>query len=510
MAVTSVNTDTGAAPLPDFGSLKYNGVAFSALFHSHIAGRVVKDDAGRITKFLEWRLEVEVVVTLPADMLPDLSSSNTNQVWENLRKKLSAQGGTLTYQGRGFGNVLINQPGGGGVRDVAFGPRPEIIDFQPYGRGRSARLTWACVFTVTELPITGTTTLKTASDPTNFSILQMNYEAGVTFDDAGYSTQSVRGVLEVPITRTPDESRKLQRMVDAFRQAWLDLQVDLTNFKMPRRSFTFSPDRRTINWSFEAEELPPMRMPPGCPRARGSMRVRPLKTGKALLLYNSISWAVDLTVTYTVRRDWPRYTSLYHFYALLWYRMHCASLDAWAPPGFQEAGVDKPENAPQQPAPKNDPYTPMTWNNFLDLLAPGAGAGFDIQAYFRRQFSALGNEQKKKLPKARAILMDFGFEEGLYEDSPSITYNASWTAIVPMSALMAATGMWRQAVVDPDATLWQASIKDIAGWSSWLENHPNPAADVVVDLNLGIPQPQRNPFLFETRSASATTIRPVG
>ena len=118
---------TGLAPLPDVGTLGYNGVTFSCLQHTSISGKPLPDNAGRTIKGMEWTLNVDGLVTLEA------GQTTIDTTVQTLRRLLSAQGGILTYSNKGFGpSFTVNTPGG--IKDMAWGPIPEILAFQPLAR----------------------------------------------------------------------------------------------------------------------------------------------------------------------------------------------------------------------------------------------------------------------------------------------------------------------------------------------------------------------------------------
>lgn len=455
----------------------------------------MRDDAGRITKYVELRLEVEGAVTR-AEGSPDTAAT-----WDALLRALSQQGGALTYTGRGYQTLKVNQAGG--VRDVAFGPKPEVLDFVPLGGGKGALLTWACTLCLPELP--GGSTLVAGLPPAAKvpPVLQMGYDCTVTYGEDGYAGIKAAGILEIPLTRTPAEARKLATTVDDYRASWLDLQFDLTNFKVVHREFVYSKDRRTINWSYELRELAPMTLPPWCTAASGSMKLRPLKAGKALApVFKDYRWQVTLSATYTVRRDCPRRTSAEAFYALLWYRMQCADFSNWGTPGGKEPDMDDTTAAAQQP-PVNV-SGPLVWAFVEQFLPTGTGAIASFAAFWAQLFAA-GKAKQGKNP--RAILMSFEFDEGLYDDSRRMSYSATWTAILPLTAILKGTGIWNQAIADPAGGVWSATMKKVGkdttatgimGQRSWLLNSPNPAADVVVDFGLTSGEPSAQPFAYET------------
>jgi hypothetical protein len=108
MPAGTFNYTTGPSPLPDLiddsAQLSYNGCRFSPLFTSKVSGKVVQDEARRTTKYMEYIVEADGYVTLPA------GATNIAPTMANLCRLLTAQGGTLVYLGRGM-DLVVNAPG---------------------------------------------------------------------------------------------------------------------------------------------------------------------------------------------------------------------------------------------------------------------------------------------------------------------------------------------------------------------------------------------------------------
>jgi hypothetical protein len=473
---------TGFSLLPDVGTLSYNGVRWNSLYKSTVTGTPVADEAKRTTKLMDYSLEVQGTVTLAGNNL------TTDNTWKNLRKQLTVHGAPLLYSGNGFGSLNVNVPGGA-VQDVVWGPVPELLGFKPLGAGLGAEVHWRVTVRIPEMTPPGgsTSTLSTvpgaglvaALGPganNSGPVLQYNYECGLTFDEDGYAGLRIRGTLEVPLSRLPNQARQVQRTVDDYRQRWLNIQVDLNNYKVTRRTFNYSRDKRTCEWEFAAEELAPMGLPPGATKARGRMSVRghPIaKSAGGLGVFSGIAWTVSLTATYTVHKKFPRRTAAWAFYALLWYRMHASD-------GFPVPSTDNADNAPQQPA-RKVPFFPTVFLPGAPLLLTVAG----LVELYQKAFNQVKNQPAAK--KRAVLLTDFGFDEGLYEDSKTMTFNASWVLLTPFANILEATGVWRWLPNSVGGPLWAASIQDVSGWRSQLAGRLDPRADVIVDFGGGGP-----------------------
>lgn len=442
------------------GELVYNGVEFSTLFDSHVEWEAVPDDARRTTR------GVEVVITAEGLCVRPKLELTMDANFQEIRRLLSTPGGALTYTGRGFGNFFVNQPGGGGVRDLAWGPKCEIISFEPMGAGISAWVKVRIRTLVSEYPLRQTSALNV--------VMQFSYSSTLTYDEEQYSSVSLKGVLEIPITRATASSRIIPvRIVDDFRQQWLDIQFDLTKFRVTKRSFDISADKRTCKWEFSAEELPPMTLPPGMTKARGTYDVQPLKMGgqgagsKFLLLGNS--WSCTLRCTYTLRKDFSRAQAALAFYHILLFRMRSAQRGSF------------PASVPRNNGQQADPITQFLQNTLGELPAFGQGGLASVAA-----------QVQPGSRRAQALLSHFSFSEGLYLDSRSITFEAAFILFTTFRTLLAASGVWRwyadgQAVNGQGRDTWRASMGDIVGWRSWLADQLDAAAEVIVDMGGGEP-----------------------
>lgn len=457
MTASEFDFTTGPSQLPDPGKMSYNGCTFSPLFETTVSGSVVKDNAGRTTKLMDYTITADGYVTL---LEAELSINDTTTTLRNL---LTQQGGALIYQGRGI-DLVVN---GGSTNpalartDVAWGPVPELLEFQPLGGGRAAKVKWVVKTRLYQGPAAPGNLLF------GMGILQFNYETTVSYGDDGYSSLSMRGTVEVPMTRTPSQAtRTLTRTVDDAR-ALIDTQllngIDLSRFRVVRRNYSVSRDKRTLEFDVSVEEKPYMDLPPDCTVARGTYSVRPARAGMGMVL-----WLCTLRATYTVRADKPRRTAWLRFLALLRLRMN-ASVDGNMP----KTGGGGTSN-------------PTTRGILADLSIFSAVASAVLSS------GSVPPSPPVPAPppgKSRsAWLIDFSFDEGLYLDSKTVSFSATWRLVTTLSHILLASGLWKKidehkpGTPPRDGNLWALSMRDISGSESWLPNKLNPAADVIVDF----------------------------
>lgn len=452
MAVSTFNFTTGPAGLPDIGVLSYAGCTFSPLFDTSLSGNLVKDNAGRTVKFTELTLSADGYITMP------LGSSDINSTVAQMRRLLQTHGGRLVYKGRGY-DIDTGVSGDGGARDVAWGPEVKLIEFQPLGGGLSAKVRWQCVVRIYE-----------ASRPGTAGMLQFNYDTGVGYGEDGYSTITASGTVEIPLKRFNPATRTVSVTADDFRrqvEQSVMRGIDLGRFRIIDRNFPLSRDKRTMEWSFKAEEKPYMDLPPDCTIARGSFSVRPAKSGMGLCL-----WLCTLRATYTVRADRARRTAWLAFLALLRLRMNQSSFGVGAP-------AAPPASGSSGGNPLAIPGLPDWLNGAIGVANPATAT----TTMFNWFSSATATPAA---PTKRALLIDFNFDEGIYLDSKTVTFSATWRLITLMERILLASGLWKKLPERGAAgnNLWAGSVAPIMGAKSWLTNRVDPTLDIIVDFGL--------------------------
>ncbi len=196
-----------------------------------------------------------------------------------------------------------------------------------------------------------------------------------------------------------------------------------------------------------------MGLPPAVTIARGSYDVRPAKSGLGLC-----NWLCSLRVTYNVRKDMPRRIAWTAFLAMLRLRMTQSQYAQIPPPaGPQNPGAPSPIFAGLQAL---QPFVPATMAGWAGLL---------------------GGQNAAAARSRRAWLTDFNYNEGMYLDSKTITFSATWRLITTFGAILLASGLWKKVPTDGGNT-WRTSVRDISGWTSWASNRLDPAQDVIVDF----------------------------
>lgn len=460
---------TGQTLLPNTGTLIYNSVSFSCLYKSTLRAQMPQDESLRTVKAVEYTLSVEGYITLRDD-----TTTSTDEQVLYIRNQLSAQAGFLIYEGNGLGTLNVNVPGNKVYQDLTWGPVPTLMELHPLGGGRGVFVRWQVKTTVAQY---------FQNAVPNAPVMQWNYGMALTYDEKGYASVSLRGTFEVGMTRPTQQDRFPPTLIDRLRQDWLDLRFDLETFKITGRTFDTSRDGRTVDWTYDLKEHPPMPPPPGATDADGTFSIRPAKLGGAAgtAVLTGLCWGVTMRCTYTIRKDFARRQAALAFFALLWFRMQSSRNGHL--PAVRDAG-----NANQQ----------SFRAAAVRILGGVVGAQATVQQIrdgaeqVRQDFNtfrstAAGAGAIQGGSGSLAILSDFNMTEGLYKSSDSITFEASWLLLTNMRTLLEATGVWRWMDEGNKGAQrrWAASVRDMMGWRSWETVNVNPNSVVIMDLNGG-------------------------
>lgn len=178
----------------------YNGFAFPPALSSGVTVVPEYDDSGRTLKYLTIAVSVSFIVTDTTIYAFDTANqSNSSKalgmeaVTKSLITRLSQPCQPLIFSAKGYGDFSVNTPGG--IRDVDFGPKPQVIEMEPLGGSQAYRVEWLCV---TRVP-------PCLRDSTG-QLIQFNYSTSWGMDPAGFMIRTVEGSAEIPKTRTPNQA----------------------------------------------------------------------------------------------------------------------------------------------------------------------------------------------------------------------------------------------------------------------------------------------------------------
>jgi hypothetical protein len=262
--------------LTDIGTVEYNGFRFDGASSVTISGEPVYDDAGRTVVYHRYRIRVQSTV---AD-----GEATDNQMID-VRSRLTKAGEALRVTGKGFGTLEVNS--GNNCNDVAFGPKPRVIDWQPIGSLRACEVVWECetciAYCYTPVQAEG--------------IIAFNYRVDYTLDYRGVTTRTISGYLEIAMSR---QGAQIPDTADQYRALIAPVIPD--RFQRTNQTFNLSLDKRRLDYSITDTEVYSWQaLPPGVVRASGRHSVNwSRRGGGACRLRNRLTLEVELSPTYNI------------------------------------------------------------------------------------------------------------------------------------------------------------------------------------------------------------------
>ncbi len=184
------------------GTLSYGGIPFT-VYKSQVSAKPVPDSSGRTTKAVTHSIQVRRSL-----VEPDTGETTTDNVLAEMRDTLTKYGLPLILDLKGYGPLRVNVDHR--VRDINFGPKPQLLSWDPAGNDKNAIVDWNCETTIPEC----------ADARYQFGIAELNYTIEHRWDRDGYSRISTQGHLEIPMTLRAG-SRRLPDHVDRYREQLL-------------------------------------------------------------------------------------------------------------------------------------------------------------------------------------------------------------------------------------------------------------------------------------------------
>jgi len=276
--------------LTDVGEVRYNGYTFPTYTTTKVSMRPVLDRARRATKYVTYTVTCDSHITCSPGDTVDAQLAD-------IRKRLTQRGGVLEVFRKGFGTFTVNKPGG--PRDVAMGPHPEIISAHPIGSRNAWVITWSVTASVPEC-LEGTAV-------TEGRVMAFNYTWSVSQDERGFSTRTITGELEIPLTVKVGENTG-KETADRY---WTQVMASIPPVPSFRRhsSHTLSEDRRTISFTVVDAEQPADAFVAGASSWEG--------THHASSRMPNVTWSNTISATYEVLRGHTKGDAYTRFLALV-------------------------------------------------------------------------------------------------------------------------------------------------------------------------------------------------
>lgn len=273
------------------GTVSYNNVTFTSLFHTNVSAKDVYDHADRMVKYIEYTITVSGYV-----VAADGATSTTDPSLDTLRVNLSTPGKPLRYSDKGFGTFSINTSATS-QWDVKWGPKPQILEFVPVGSSQSAMVTWKVIVCIPECP----------NSKYRYKLSELCYSTSWDIDEQGLTTISHTGDFEIPLTFW-----NAYRLGDSADRYWNSVcPATPIGFQRVRNNRTLSEDRRTINFSITDKQLP-VALPNDCTMTdiRHRLRSDPQGNGQGNAFVN---WMATISGTVRTRPGVPKSLALSRF-----------------------------------------------------------------------------------------------------------------------------------------------------------------------------------------------------
>lgn len=271
--------------LGDSSVLAYNGFTFPGGTSTKVRITPVVDDAGRTVLYNSITINAKCFVM-------NQTGSSQESTMQEIERRLTTQGQGLIYTGHGVGELQINTSV---VKDVRWGPIPKLLNLSPLG-SIGCQLEWEIT---TCIPLCGQAVYAK-------KIMAFNYSASISIDGDGYTTRTITGHYEIPMTRLAGG----KVVTDSADNYWEQVvPAAIPGFTRQQRERTVSADKRRVDFSI-VDVQQHGGLPPDCTSAEGSYRI-------ASETNNHARYLVQLNASYHVAPGRPRQAAMDAFFALL-------------------------------------------------------------------------------------------------------------------------------------------------------------------------------------------------
>jgi hypothetical protein len=285
---------------------EYNGFRFdpAATETLAVSCRPIPDEAKRTIKYVEVNLTLRTEIYISEFDFDEnnVALPSTDLDMDDAIRRLSSQGGSLNYQGKGFGSLNINTSGNdGNIKntgqwDVAWGPTPLSVDCKPIADNCAWELTWSVRVCIPECDLA----------QYQNTIMSFNYDVDYSTDYGGYTTRTIRGFIEIPLTRQSQGNRQITTTADDYRQQII-CQVPSGFRDAGGGSYTLSSDRRRLDFQFVHSQLPGIVPPKGVVKCSMAMRTQNFAQ------MNFFRWLFTVEATYEMAAGQFQKAAAVHF-----------------------------------------------------------------------------------------------------------------------------------------------------------------------------------------------------
>lgn len=255
----------------DPGTLYYNGFLFPPHISANVVSRPVQDSTGRFEKYIEFSLEVEFFLYPGADEGgPDAPGSSTKETrsvpgitnsysafitenadldvsFPNVRKLLTEDAGDLIFSNKGYGNdiFIASYPLAGTYRDVNYGPKPKLLEWEPVGGNKAVKVRWRVDSTYAEC-------LQASNEVNN--VAEFSYGVNWSINASGELTRTINGQVEISVPRVSAANKFVLRDHADRHRDRIRFPV-IPGFRR-EQDFNLTPDRKFLIFTFTDTEIP--------------------------------------------------------------------------------------------------------------------------------------------------------------------------------------------------------------------------------------------------------------
>jgi hypothetical protein len=226
-------------------SVAYNTFVFDVFLQPpQVTVRPIYDMADRVVVKELYTINLTTLIT------PDVLA-NTDTPMSEARDLLVKPAGHLILLGTGFSDLEVNTPGGGGTRDVIWGPKPRVLSCQQVADDKVWRINWQCEICLAPCP----------EEAESKRALAWNYRVTWGVDRSGLTTRTISGQVSISQTRKRVTDKKVPDSADRLREAVADLPK-MRNFRRIPGNFSLSEDRNTLQFTVTDEQFHSSSAPP--------------------------------------------------------------------------------------------------------------------------------------------------------------------------------------------------------------------------------------------------------
>ena len=284
-----------ALPLdPGVGTVSYNGITFGP-YTDTIGYDVapIPSSDGRTAIANRYRIRLKTVIVNP-------SQSGSDDNMNTIMEALSAYGGRFIYTGKG-GRPIDTGPSVGS--DLMWGPRPQMVSWNPTGGNRTADLVWEVELALTD-----------CSNVSPFGrVMEFSWEVVYEQQEHRLTRRDIRGMLRIPARKVSVNNKLVFDFADRYYDDVVPpLQLGFVRQNEHRE---MTPDKSTLKFSFTDQQVEN-------PRPPGTVSDPEIEIATSNTLpYLFTNWNTNINATYHMAQHMPQSWSLVYFLDLVKDRM---------------------------------------------------------------------------------------------------------------------------------------------------------------------------------------------